>query len=83
MRAIKVAACDSAETRPHTLGSRERVEMTTTSEKYVCVCGAFVLASISAYISKVKSHFWLKFGMGLSIYGALMLLNFCGNRGRG
>ena len=27
-------------------------------------------------ICKVRSHFWLKFGMVNSIYGALMLLNF-------
>ena len=44
---------------------------------------AFLLASISPYISKVRSHFWLKFGMVTSIYGAFMLLNFCGDRGRG
>ena len=45
---------------------------------YVCVyvCDAFLLASISPYISKVRSHFWLKFGMVTSIYGALMLLHF-------
>ena len=44
--------------------------MGTKSEKiYVCMC--------------VHGHFWLKFGMVTSIYGALMLLNFCGNRGRG
>ena len=49
----------------------------------VCVCDAFLLASISPYISKVRSHFWLKFGMVTSIYGALMLLNFCGDWGRG
>ena len=40
-------------------------------------------ASISPYISKVRSHFWLKFRMETSIYGALMLLNFCGDWGRG
>ena len=34
-------------------------------------------------ISKVHGHFWLKFGMVTSIYRALMLLNFCKNRGRG
>ena len=56
--------------------------MGTKSEK-VCMCDAFLLASISPYISKVRSHFWLKFGMVPSIYGALMLLNFCGNRGGG
>ena len=39
--------------------------------------------SISPYISKVQSHFWLKFGMVTSIYGALMLFNFCGDWGRG
>ena len=52
---------------------------------YVCmyVCDAFLLASISPYISKVRSHFWLKFGMMPSIYRALMLLNFCGNQGGG
>ena len=56
--------------------------MGTKSEK-VCmrVCDAFLLASISPYISKVRSHFWLKFGMVTSIYGALMLLNFCGDWG--
>ena len=48
---------------------------------YVHVCDAFLLASISPYISKVQSHFWLKFGMVTSIYGALMLLNFCGDWG--
>ena len=31
----------------------------------------------------VQSHFWLKFGMLTSIYGALMLLNFCGDWGGG
>ena len=41
------------------------------------------MASILPYISKARSHFWLKFGRVLSIYRALMLLNFCGNRGRG
>ena len=60
-------------------GLRVSVEMGTKSEK-VCVC---VLASISPYISKVRSHFWLKFGMVTSIHGALMLLNFCGDWGRG
>ena len=77
-------------------GSRVSVEMGTKSEKVcmcvcvcvcmyvcVCVCDAFLLASISPYISKVRSHFWLKFGMVTSIYGALMLLNFCGDWGRG
>ena len=49
----------------------------------MCVCDAFLLASISSYISKVRSHFWLKFGVVPSIYGALLLLNFCGDRGRG
>ena len=46
----------------------------------MCVCDAFLLAYISPYISKVNGHFWLKFGRLLSIYRALMLLNFCGNR---
>ena len=66
-------------------GLRVRVEMGTKSEKVccVCVCDAFLLASISPYISKVRSHFWLKFGMVTSIYGALMLFNFCGDWGRG
>ena len=77
-------------------GLRVSVEMGTKSEKVcmcvcvyvcvcvcVCVCDAFLLASISPYISKVRSHFWLKFGMVTSIYGALMLLNFCGDWGRG
>ena len=77
-------------------GLRVRVEMGTKSEKVcmcvcmyvcvcvcVCVCDAFLLASISPYISKVRSHFWLKFGVVPSIYGALMLLNFCGDWGRG
>ena len=50
---------------------------------HLYVCDAFLLASISPYISKVRSHFWLKFGMVTSIYGALMLLNFCGDWGRG
>ena len=49
----------------------------------VCVYDAFLLPSISPYISKVHGHFWLKFGMGPSIYGALMLLNFCEDWGRG
>ena len=49
----------------------------------VCVYGPLFLASISAYISKVHGQFWLKFGMVTSIYGALMLLNFCGDWGRG
>ena len=49
----------------------------------VCLCDAFLLPSISPYISKVHNHFWLKFGMEPSIYGALMLLNFCGDWGRG
>ena len=43
------------------------------------VCDAFLLEYISPYISKVQSHFWLKFGRVISIYGALMLLNFCGD----
>ena len=46
------------------------------------VCDAFLLASISPCISKVHGHFWLKFGIVTSIYGALMLLNFCGDWGR-
>ena len=49
-------------------------------KKYVYV--TLFLVSISPYISKVYDHFWLKFGMVTSIYGALMLLIFCGNRGR-
>ena len=49
----------------------------------MCGCDAFLLESISPYISKVRSHFWLKFGMGPSIYGALILLNFCGDWGGG
>ena len=49
----------------------------------MCVCDAILLASISAYISKVHGHFWLKFGMVPSLYRALMLLNFCGDWGRG
>ena len=60
-------------------GLRVRVEMGTKS---VCVC-VCVLASISPYISKVRSHFWLKFGVVPSINGALMLLNFCEDWGRG
>ena len=44
---------------------------------------AFLLASISPCISKVRSYFWLKFGMVTSIYGAFMLLSFCGDWGRG
>ena len=50
--------------------------MATKSEKVclcVCVCDAFLLASISPYISKVHGHFWLKFGR--------VLLNFCGDWG--
>ena len=50
--------------------------------KYVCVCNAFLLASILPYVSKVQGHFWLKFGMALSIYRTLMLLSFCGDWGR-
>ena len=78
----KVTAPDSAKSGPHIhiffliQGLRVRVEMGT---KGVCVC----VASISPYISKVRSHFWLKFGMVTSIYEALMLLNFCGDWGRG
>ena len=78
---------------PHTFiflvqGLRVCVEMGTKSEKVcmcvcVCVCDAFLFVSISPYISKVRSHFWLKFGMVPSIYGALMLLNFCRSWGRG
>ena len=65
-------------------GSRVSVEMGSKSEKVcMCVCDAFLLASISPCISKVHGHFWLKFGMVTSKYGALMLLNFCGNRMRG
>ena len=71
--AKKVTAFDSVKPGPHIhiffliQGLRVRVEM----------------ASISPYISKVRSHFWLKFGMVTSIYGALMLLNFCGDWGGG
>ena len=60
--------------------------MGTKSDKvcmYVCVCDAFLLASISPYIFKVHGHFWFKFGRVLSVYGALMLLNLCGDWGRG
>ena len=92
--AKKVTASESAKPGPHIhiffliQGLRVSVDMGTKSEKVcmcvcVCVCDAFLLASISPYISKVHSHFWLKFGMVTSIYGALMLLNFCGDRGRG
>ena len=92
--AKKVTASDSAKPGPHihifffSQGSRVSVEMGTKSEKVcmcvcVCVCDAFLLASISPCISKVHGHFWFKFGMVTSIYGALMLLNFCGDWGRG
>ena len=88
--AKKVTASDSAKPGPHILpfflsqGSRVRVEMGTKSEKVcICVCDAFLLASISPYTFKVRSHFWLKFGTVPSIYGALMLLNFGEDRGRG
>ena len=88
--AKKVTASDSAKPGPHihifflSQGSRVNVEMGTKREKVcMCLCDAFLLASISPYISKVHGHFWLKFGRVLSVYGALMLLNFCGYRGRG
>ena len=65
-------------------GLRVNVEMGTKSEKVcLCVCDAFLLAYISPYISKVHGHFWLKFRMEPSIYGALMVINFCGDRGGG
>ena len=86
--AKKVTASESAKPGPHihifflSQGSRVSVEMGTKSKKVcMCVCDAFLLASISSYTSKVHGHFWLKFGMVLSIYGALMLLNFCGDWG--
>ena len=85
----KVTASDSSKSGPHihsfflSQGSRVRVEMGTKSEK-VCMCmWRFFVGVYSPYISKVRSHFWLKFGMVTSIYGALMLLNFCGDWGRG
>ena len=90
--AKKVTASDSSKPGPRihifflSQGLRVSVEMGTKSEKVfmcVCVCDVFLLASISPYISKVHGHFWLKFGMVLSIYWTLMLLHFCGNRGRG
>ena len=34
---------------------------------------------VTARDSAIGGHFWLKFGRVLSIYGALMLLNFCGD----
>ena len=76
--AKKVTASDSAKPGPHihiflSQRSRVRVEMGTKSEK-VCIC-------VCVCISKVHGHFWLKFGLVLSMYGALMLLNFCGNQG--
>ena len=73
----KVTVSDSA--KPHTYIFFD-LRVTSTcrngakSEK---VCDAFLLASISPYITKVHGHFWLKFGRVLSVYGALMLLNFC------
>ena len=78
----------------HETGSTaKKVTASDSVKKYVCgcvcvcvcmcVCDAFLLASISPYISKVHGHFWLKFGMELSIYGTLMLLNFCGDWGKG
>ena len=85
-----VTASDSAKPGPQihifflSQGSRVSVEMGTKIEKVcMCVCDAFLLASVSPYISKVHGHFWLKFAMVTSIYGALMLLNFCGDWGRG
>ena len=88
--AKKVTASESAKPGPHihiyflSQGSRLGVERGTKSEKVcVCVCDAFLLASISPYISKVRSHFWLKLDRLLSVYGVLMLLNFCGDWGRG
>ena len=48
-------------------GSWVRVEMgIKLKSMYVCLCG----------------HFWLKFGRMLSIYEALMVLNFCGDWAR-
>ena len=83
----KMTASDSAKPGPHIHIFFFNSGVTgTKSEKVcvcVCVCDAFLLASISPYISKVRSHFWLNFGMVTSIYGALMLLNFCGDWGRG
>ena len=86
--AKEATASDSAKPGPQIhiffliQGLRVSVEMGTKSEK-VFVCDAFLLVFISPYIYKVQSHFWLKFGMVTSIYEALMLLNFCGDRGRG
>ena len=85
--AKKVTASDSTKLGPHihiflSQGSRVSVEMGTKCQK-VCVCDAFLLASISPYISKMHGHFWLKFDRLLSVYGVLMLLNFCGDWGRG
>ena len=84
-RAKKVTAFDSAKPGPHihifflSQGSRVSVKMGTKSEK-VCMCvWRFLLTSISPCISKVHGHFLLKFGMLPSLYGALMLLNFCGD----
>ena len=49
--------------------------MGTKIEKVcMCVCDA---------LTKFHAYFWLKFGMVPSIYGELMLLNFCGDWGRG
>ena len=69
--AKKVIASDSAKPGPHI----HIFFLNSGVKKYVW--DAFLLAFISPYISKVQSHFWLKFGMLTSIYGALMLLNFC------
>ena len=63
-------------------GLRVRVEVRRKSEK-VCMCVCVWRFFVGVYISKVRSHFWVKFGMAPSIYRALMLLNFCGDWGRG
>ena len=43
-----------------------RIFFRNANKECVCVCDAFLLASISAYISKVQSHFW-KSGLGLEL----------------
>ena len=59
-----------------------RVEMGTKSEK-VCMCVCVCMYVCDAYISKVHGHFGHKFGMVPSKYWALMVFNFCGDRGLG
>ena len=67
-RGIKVTACDFAEIAFHV---------------HIFVLGSGVMGTCRN--DKVQTHIWLKFGRmpSIYIYGALMVLNFCGNRGWG